>query len=237
VIDNLWYEIANLLGVVHRWKVNHRFSTTYHCVCGHYPSPCFIFKTCVRRKPQNARMLERSEGLADWTKHHIQEIEGISPHISGRSSGQSTQLGHLSHLESQYRSRSQKTETTSRVDMWKLCRVDFSWRRRQNSVSETLRVLNKNKTMDNVQKHSYCINTPSSQTSRSHQLKDSRTGNENLQEAVNILETNVEVSELQLHEDSSNYTIICINQEFCSVSVTPKRNITCRARDAYKQRN
>jgi hypothetical protein len=43
-------------------------------------------------------MLKRSEGLADSTKHHLQKIQEIRPHVSGRSSDQSTQLGHLSHL-------------------------------------------------------------------------------------------------------------------------------------------
>jgi hypothetical protein len=56
-----------------------------------------------------------------WTKHHTQEIQGICPHVSGRSSNQSTQLGHLSHLDSHYHSRSQKTTTHSSVDyVWKL---------------------------------------------------------------------------------------------------------------------
>jgi hypothetical protein len=34
--------------------------------------------------------------------------------------------------------------------------VGFTWRRRQNPVSETLCFLNKNRTMDNVQKHNIC---------------------------------------------------------------------------------
>jgi hypothetical protein len=55
-------------------------------------------------------MLERSEGLADSTKHHIQEIQGISPQVSDRSSNQST------HLDSHFRSRSKKTTTLSSVD-------------------------------------------------------------------------------------------------------------------------
>jgi hypothetical protein len=87
-------------------------------------SPYFCAKikislTCVRRRPQN--MLERSGGLADWTEHHVQEIQGIQPHVSGRSYGQSTQLRHLSCLDSHYRNRSQKTTTPSSVDyVWKL---------------------------------------------------------------------------------------------------------------------
>jgi hypothetical protein len=36
--------------------------------------------------------------------------------------------------------------------------IRFHLKRRQNPVSETLCVLNKNRTMDNVQKHSDCIN-------------------------------------------------------------------------------
>jgi hypothetical protein len=36
----------------------------------------------------------------------------------------------------------------------------------ENPVSETLCVLNKNRTMDNVQKQNYCVNIPSSQTCR-----------------------------------------------------------------------
>jgi hypothetical protein len=53
------------------------------------------------RRPQN--MLEWSDGLADRTKHHIQ--------VSGRSSDQSIQLRHLSHLDSRRWSRSQKNTT------------------------------------------------------------------------------------------------------------------------------
>jgi hypothetical protein len=53
-------------------------------------------------------MFARSERLSDWTRNQTQEIEGISPHVSGTSSNQSAQLGHLSHLESHYRSRSQR---------------------------------------------------------------------------------------------------------------------------------
>jgi hypothetical protein len=55
-------------------------------------------------------MLERSVGLADRTKHHLQEIQGLRPDISNRPSDQTTQLGHLSHLDSHYRSRSQKLQ-------------------------------------------------------------------------------------------------------------------------------
>jgi hypothetical protein len=60
--------------------------------------------------------LERSEGLADWTKHHIQEIKGIRSHVFGSAFDQSTQHGHLPHLDSHYRSISQKTTATPRVD-------------------------------------------------------------------------------------------------------------------------
>jgi hypothetical protein len=79
-----------------------------------------ISSTCIRRRPQN--MLERSECLADWNKHHIQEIQGICPHVSGRPSDQSTQLGHLSHLDSTYGSRNQKTKPSSSLgSMGKFC--------------------------------------------------------------------------------------------------------------------
>jgi hypothetical protein len=62
------------------------------------------------------------EQIADWTEHHLQEIQRIHPRVFGRSSDQSTQLGHLSHLDSHYRSRSQKTTTPSSVDyVWKMC--------------------------------------------------------------------------------------------------------------------
>jgi hypothetical protein len=44
-------------------------------------------------------MLERSKGLADWTKHHTQEIQEIRPHVSDGSSDQSIQPGHLFHLD------------------------------------------------------------------------------------------------------------------------------------------
>jgi hypothetical protein len=67
-------------------------------------------------------MLERSEGFADWTRHHIREIQGIHSHVSERPTDQSTRLGYPSHLDCRYRSRNQKTTTPSSVDyMWKLC--------------------------------------------------------------------------------------------------------------------
>jgi hypothetical protein len=67
-------------------------------------------------------MLERSEGVANWSKHHTQEIQRIRPHVSGRSSDQSIHLGHLSPLDSSYRSRSQKNTTPPSVDLvGKLC--------------------------------------------------------------------------------------------------------------------
>jgi hypothetical protein len=61
-------------------------------------------------------MLERSEGLVDRTKHHIQETQGIRPHVSAKAFRQATQLAHLSHLDSRYRSRSQKITTPSSGD-------------------------------------------------------------------------------------------------------------------------
>jgi hypothetical protein len=59
---------------------------------------------------------ERSEDLADWTKHHIQETQGICPHVCAGPSDQSAQLGHLSRLDSRYHSRNNKTTTPSSVD-------------------------------------------------------------------------------------------------------------------------
>jgi hypothetical protein len=60
-------------------------------------------------------MLEQSESLADSAHHHIQEIQGTSPHISAGSSNQSTQFGHLSHLDPRDRSRNKETTTPSSV--------------------------------------------------------------------------------------------------------------------------
>jgi hypothetical protein len=79
-------------------------------------------KICLKNQTtwiQN--MLERSEGFADWTKHHIQGIQGISPRVSARPSDQSTQLGYLSHLDLCYHSRSQKATTLSSG------KISFSW--------------------------------------------------------------------------------------------------------------
>jgi hypothetical protein len=42
------------------------------------------------------------------TGHRVQEIQGIRPHVSDRSSGQSTQLGYLSHRGCRYRRRNKK---------------------------------------------------------------------------------------------------------------------------------
>jgi hypothetical protein len=62
-------------------------------------------------------MLERGQGLPDWTGLHVQEILWIC----GTLSDLRTQLGHLFRLDSHYRS-SQKTTTPSSVDyVWKLC--------------------------------------------------------------------------------------------------------------------
>jgi hypothetical protein len=63
-------------------------------------------------------MVERSEGLADWTQYHIQEIQGIRlhvAHISNRLSNQSTQLGHFSHLDSHYYNRSLKYKSSIKL--------------------------------------------------------------------------------------------------------------------------
>jgi hypothetical protein len=73
-----------------------------------------ISPTCIRGRPQN--MLEWSPGLADRTEQHTQEIQGIRPHVSGRPSDQSDQLGHLSHLDFHYHSRSKNITTPSSVD-------------------------------------------------------------------------------------------------------------------------
>jgi hypothetical protein len=54
--------------------------------------------------------------IKPWTKRHTQEIQGIRPRASDRPSAQSTQLGHLSHLDPCYHSRSQKTTTLTSVD-------------------------------------------------------------------------------------------------------------------------
>jgi hypothetical protein len=73
-----------------------------------------ITPKCVRGRPQN--ILEWNEGLADWAQHHIQEIQGIIPHVSAGSSDQPTQFEYLSHLDPHYHSRSQESTTPSSVD-------------------------------------------------------------------------------------------------------------------------
>jgi hypothetical protein len=55
---------------------------------------------------------------------------------------------------------------TQRFEHWILSiSVGFTRRQRQIPLSETL-LLNKNRTMDNVQKHNTCVNVPLSQTFR-----------------------------------------------------------------------
>jgi hypothetical protein len=65
-----------------------------------------------------------------WRKAEVLQIESSttdskykeSAHVSGRSSDQSTQLGHLSHLDSHYCSKSQKTINPFTVEyVRKLC--------------------------------------------------------------------------------------------------------------------
>jgi hypothetical protein len=79
-----------------------------------------ISPTCVRRRPQS--MLERSEGLADWTKHHLLKIQGIRPHVSGRLSDHIAQLGQS--LPDGLPLSQQKSENYSSVQcglVWKMC--------------------------------------------------------------------------------------------------------------------
>jgi hypothetical protein len=64
-----------------------------------------ISPTGIWIRSQNA--LEISAGLTDWTKHHIQEIQEIRPHVSDRPSDQSNQLGQLSHLDHRYHRKKQ----------------------------------------------------------------------------------------------------------------------------------
>jgi hypothetical protein len=64
--------------------------------------------------PQN--MLERTKGLADGIKHHLQKIQGICPCVSGRSTDQSNQLGCFSYLDSIIAAEVRKTTVLSSVD-------------------------------------------------------------------------------------------------------------------------
>jgi hypothetical protein len=73
-----------------------------------------ISPTCMQGRPRS--VLERSEGFADRTEPHLQEIQGILPHVSGSSSNQSTQLGHHSHLDSHHWSGSQTATTPHTSD-------------------------------------------------------------------------------------------------------------------------
>jgi hypothetical protein len=59
------------------WKYALRGTNiTWHRIC----LKIKIRPTCLRRRPQN--MLEWSKGLADWTRHHMQERQGIRPHVT-----------------------------------------------------------------------------------------------------------------------------------------------------------
>jgi hypothetical protein len=64
--------------------------------------------------------------VTDWKEAKVLQIKpnqkyNESTHVSGRSSSQSTQFGHLPHLDSHYCSRSQKDMALSNVDyVWKL---------------------------------------------------------------------------------------------------------------------
>jgi hypothetical protein len=58
----------------------------------------------------------KKESFCSLNQNLMQEIQGIRPHVSDRPSDQSTQLGHLSHLDTRYHSRSKKITTPSSVD-------------------------------------------------------------------------------------------------------------------------
>jgi hypothetical protein len=49
-------------------------------------------------------------------KLHIQEIQGIRPHVSARPSDQSIQLGNLSRLDHNCRSRTEETTLRSSIE-------------------------------------------------------------------------------------------------------------------------
>jgi hypothetical protein len=75
-----------------------------------------ISPTRIRRRPQN--MLERSESLADWTQHHVQEKQGISPHVSGSSSNHLNYPGCLSHWNSHHWSGSKNFTAPPSLHLW-----------------------------------------------------------------------------------------------------------------------
>jgi hypothetical protein len=51
-----------------------------------------------------------------WNEEKVlQEVQGIRPHASAGPSDQSSQFGHLSHLDLRYHNRSQQTTTPSSV--------------------------------------------------------------------------------------------------------------------------
>jgi hypothetical protein len=104
--------------------MEHKYNLTQGLLEKTKPSP-----TCVGRRPQN--VLEWSEDPADWTKHHIQEIQGIHPHVSAGPTDQSTQFGHLFYLDSRYHGRSKKVTTPYSVD-WVGIFVFLCWYHAEN---------------------------------------------------------------------------------------------------------
>jgi hypothetical protein len=91
---------------------------TKECV---YSIPCYCDRCYIGETGRSleVRMLEWSEGLADWVQHHMQKREGISPHVSTGPSDQSDISPIWTHSS---HSRSQETANPSRV-IWvgKIC--------------------------------------------------------------------------------------------------------------------
>jgi hypothetical protein len=88
------------------------------CTASHVTAAGVIpLEVCIKEHKYNL-----TQGLLEESKldqHHIQEIQGISPHISTGPSDQSTQFGHFSHLDPCYHSRSQRDYNAFRCSLSK----------------------------------------------------------------------------------------------------------------------
>jgi hypothetical protein len=66
-------------------------------------------------------MLEGGECLANRVQHHIQKIQGGSPHVSIGPTDQTAQFGHLPHLDTRDHSRGEETTDPPLLGLVKIC--------------------------------------------------------------------------------------------------------------------
>jgi hypothetical protein len=110
--------------VAEQWKYHRRMSAIYwFVVCCIYCYFLEVFhKYIMDHQKKATKYVGKKRVSCILSRTPPTGNKGIHPHVSGRSSDQSTQLGQFSQLDLHYCGRSQKTTTPFSVDYeWKFC--------------------------------------------------------------------------------------------------------------------